>query len=73
MLKEKQLIEESISNRQKQILLMLVKGYNNKEIAQNLGISESTANTQVSSLISIFKADNRTHCVAEARRMKIVN
>jgi len=73
LLKEKQLIEESISNRQKQILLMLVKGYNNKEIAQNLGISESTANTQVSSLISIFKADNRTHCVAEARRMKIVN
>jgi len=72
LLKEKQLIEEFISDRQKQTLLMLVKGYSNKEIAQNLSISESTVKTHVSSLISLFEADNRTHCVAEARRLQII-
>ncbi len=73
LLKEKQLIEQSISDRQKQTLLMLVKGYSNKEIAQNLCISESTVKTHVSSLISLFEADNRTHCVAEARRLQILD
>lgn len=72
LLREKQLIEEAISERQKQTLLLVVKGYSNKEIAENLGISESTVKTHVSSLINLFDADNRTHCVAEARRLHIL-
>jgi len=73
LLREKQIIEDNLSERQKQTLLLIVKGYSNREIAESLGISESTVKTHVSSLISLFEADNRTHCVAEARRLQIVS
>ena len=66
------MIEETISERQRQTLLLVVKGYSNKEIAESLGISENTVKTHVSSLISLFDTDNRTHCAAEARRLRIV-
>jgi len=72
LLKEKQLIEQLISQRQMQTLIMIAKGYSNIEIAKSLDISESTVKTHVSSLIALFEADNRTHCVAEARRLKVV-
>ena len=72
LLKEKQSIEQIISQRQRQTLVMIAKGYSNAEIAKSLDISESTVKTHVSSLISLFEADNRTHCVAEARRLKVV-
>jgi len=73
LLLEKQLIEENISERQRQTLLLVAEGYSNQEIASNLGITESTVKTHVSSLIALFEADNRTHCVAEARRLHVVD
>ena len=72
-LKEKQLIEEVITSRQLQTLLLIAKGYSNHEIADQLGITESTIKKHVSLLIAIFESDNRTHCVAEARRLKFVD
>jgi DNA-binding NarL/FixJ family response regulator len=73
LFREKQLIENAISQRQQQTLLLIAKGYSNSEIAEYLGISESTVKTHVSSLISLFDSDNRTHCVAEARRLKFID
>lgn len=70
---EKQQIEEHLSKRLQQTLMMIEKGYSNHEIANSLGISESTVKKHVSSVMALFEADNRTHCVAEARRLKLLN
>lgn len=70
---EKHTIESQLSKRQEQALLLIAKGYSNQEIATVLGISESTVKTHVSSLIALFEADNRTHCVAEARRLGVIS
>lgn len=69
---EKQLIETQISNRQMQTLKLLVMGNSNLEIAQSLGIVESTVKSHIHALMILFNADNRTHCAAEARRLNIV-
>ncbi len=72
VLLEKQLIEAQISNRQMQTLKLLVMGHSNLEIAESLGIVESTVKSHIQALLSLFNADNRTHCAAEARRLNIV-
>ena len=73
ILLEKKQIVEHLSERLKQTLLMIAKGYSNQEISISLGISGSTVKKHVGSLITLFEADNRTHCVAEARRLKFLN
>lgn len=72
VLAERQLIEAHISNRQLQTLNLLAKGYSNLEIADSLGIVESTVKSHIQALMSLFEADNRTHCAAEARRLNII-
>ncbi|MEM7207727.1 MAG: response regulator transcription factor [Pseudomonadota bacterium] len=69
VLVEKQLIEEGISKRQREALLLIARGYTNKEISTSMSVTESTVKSHVSSLMNLFDADNRTHCVAEARRL----
>lgn len=72
VLKEKQSIEENMSERQFQTLQLLASGYSNQEIASSLKIVESTVKSHVHALMAIFDADNRTHCVSEARRLHIL-
>ena len=72
VLKEKQSIEENMSKRQFQTLQLLANGYSNQEIASSLNIVESTVKSHVHALMAIFDADNRTHCVSEARRLHII-
>jgi len=69
---EKQHLDKNISARQYQTLLMISKGFSNKEIAKHMGISESTVKSHVSALMALFEADNRTHCVSEAQRLSII-
>ena len=72
LLRERQSIEKAMSHRQQDTLLLISKGYSNIEIAAHMGISESTVKTHVSTLMSLFEADNRTHCVAEAQRLHFI-
>lgn len=72
VLLEKQHVEDNISTRQFEALLMIAKGYSNKEISDNMMITESTVKSHVSSLMTLLNADNRTHCVSEARRLKLI-
>jgi len=48
-----------ISKREMEVLQMLKKGYSNKDIAKELYISKSTANTYVRRLIDRFNFKNR--------------
>ena len=61
-----------ISERQFDTLLLMEQGYSNKEIARDLGISESTVKTHVSRLISALAVHNRTACVLEAKRLGLL-
>lgn len=70
--KARERILEQLSSRRKDVLLLIAEGYSNSEIAGTLNISETTVKAHVSALISILDADNRYHCVAEARKLGIL-
>lgn len=70
---EKIHIQNHISERQLEALQMIAKGYSNQEIAELMNITPSTVKTHISLLMSLFEADNRSHCVAEARRLGFVD
>lgn len=70
-LQEKQHIQQKISPRQIETLLMISKGYSNREISNSMLITESTVKSHVSKLMELLNADNRTHCVSRAQRLKL--
>lgn len=73
IVKDKNLIVKKLSDRRIQVLLLISEGYANGEIAESLGISQSTVKTHVAALMDVFDADNRSHCVAEAKKYNIIN
>lgn len=62
-----------ISKRQKEVLLLLSAGYSNAEIASALGISPHTVKDHVSNIMQLLDADNRVHCIIEARQLGLIN
>ncbi|EIJ34073.1 response regulator [Thiothrix nivea] len=64
--------EIGISERQFDTLLLMDQGFSNKEIAREMGITESTVKTHVSRLISALAVHNRTACVLEAKRLGLL-
>ncbi len=62
----------SLSSRQREVLLLISEGYNNKEISNILNIAIGTVKKHVSLVMQLFSADNRTHCAAEAKRQGII-
>ena len=73
VVKDRKVIMEKLSDRRTQVLLLISEGYSNAEIANSLEISQSTVKTHVAALMDIFDADNRSHCVAEAKTYNIIN
>lgn len=55
-----------ISPREAEVLALLTKGFSNKEIARDLGISEATAAFHVRRLCQKLDASNRTQVVTRA-------
>ncbi len=70
---EKSHILKHISERQSEALQMIAKGYSNQEIATLMNITQSTVKTHISLLINLFEVDSRSHCVAKARRLGLIN
>lgn len=63
-----QLDAETLSERERQVLLLLAEGLPNKGIALRLGVSESTAKFHVGSILSKLNAGSRTEAVTIAAR-----
>ncbi len=61
-----------LSPRQQEVLASLVKGFNNTEIAAQLGISRTVAKEHVENLLVKLGAANRTEAVAIAIRKRLV-
>ncbi len=59
---------ERLSQREREVLVLVSQGRSNKQIAQRLSISERTAKYHVSSIMRKLGADNRAQAIAVASR-----
>jgi NarL family two-component system response regulator LiaR len=62
-----------LTDREKEILALMVKGMNNNEIAEKLFISQSTAKFHVSNVLTKLGVAGRTEAVALAVKYKLVD
>ncbi|MFC2159419.1 response regulator [Actinomycetota bacterium] len=61
-----------LSEREKEVLTLLVEGLSNKEISKKLFLSNSTVQFHVSNLLSKLGASKRTEAVYKALKEKLV-
>lgn len=68
LLRPQQALLEPLSEREREVLILLAQGASNKDIAARLVISEGTVKNHVSNILGKLQAENRTHAVEIARR-----
>ncbi len=64
--------ESLLTEREKDVLLCLVKGMNNKEIAQNLFISDKTVKIHVSNIFKKLEVKSRSQVVIYAVQNQLI-
>jgi two-component system nitrate/nitrite response regulator NarL len=63
---------EALTPRETQVLRMMARGLANKEIAEQLGISDHTAKFHVASILSKLQAGSRTEAVTTGIRTGLI-
>lgn len=63
----------ALSSREKDVLLLLAEGFDNKKIGMELHLSEHTVRDNISQLMLKLSAKNRTHLVAIALRNHLIS
>jgi len=61
-----------LTDREKEVLVLMVEGLNNSQIADRLVVSKSTAKFHVSSVLTKLNASSRTEAVATTLKHKLV-
>ena len=61
-----------LTNREKEIFILLTKNYSTKEIANKLNISEKTVRNHISNTMQKLGVKGRSQAVVELLRMKII-
>lgn len=59
---------DTLSEREREVLMLLAQGASNREIAEKLFITEGTVKNHVSSILTKLHAENRTRAADIARR-----
>jgi len=59
---------EDITEREREVLVLLAQGLSNREIAEKLVVTEGTVKNHVSNILSKLQAENRTQAADIARR-----
>ena len=72
ILNQAELKRLNLTNREFQILKLIVLGYSNADIADQLFLSISTIKTHVSNLYVKMNVKNRFQAITKAKRMEIV-
>jgi DNA-binding NarL/FixJ family response regulator len=67
-----QLKKTGLTQREHEVLLKMVEGLSNQEIASALFLSESTIKTHVSNILFKLEAKRRTQAIQIAKQLKIV-
>ncbi len=65
--------DAGLTEREREVLALMVEGVNNRQIAERLVISVSTAKFHVSSILSKLGAASRTEAVAIALQKRLVS
>jgi DNA-binding NarL/FixJ family response regulator len=65
--------EEDLSRRELDVLRLIRDGHRNKEIADRLGIAETTVNFHIKNLVDKLGANDRTHAVTIAVRRGLMD
>jgi DNA-binding NarL/FixJ family response regulator len=65
--------EEDLTVRQLDVLRLIRDGHPNKQIADRLGIAETTVNFHIKNLVDKLGANDRTHAVTIAVRRGLLN
>src|SRR3954462_782245 len=64
--------EQSLSEREREILQLLAEGFHTEEVARRIGLSVETVKSDTKRVIAKLQADTRTHAVAIALRRAII-
>lgn len=64
---------QEITPREREALLMILRGLSNKEIASELGVAEATVKLHIAHLMTKLGARDRTHAASLALRKGIVH
>ena len=67
-----QLQKLGISKREYEVLLLIADGCSNKEIADQLYVTESTIKTHVSNILVKLDAKRRTEALVRARELNLI-
>jgi DNA-binding NarL/FixJ family response regulator len=65
--------DDSLSQREIDVLRLIATGHSNKLIADRLSIGESTAKTHVANILSKLSANDRAHAVTIATKRGIID
>ncbi|GAB5401057.1 MAG: hypothetical protein Aureis2KO_26420 [Aureisphaera sp.] len=71
-LDDQKILELGLSKREYEILSKISEGLSNKEIADQLFVSESTIKTHVSNLFTKLDVKRRTQAVQKAKSLNII-
>jgi NarL family two-component system response regulator LiaR len=69
---EEDIPDYNLTKREMEVLVLLVEGLNNPEIAERLVVSRATAKAHVSHILGKMDVSNRGEAIALALRQKIV-
>ena len=64
--------EQPLSEREREILQLLAEGFHTEEVARRIGLSIETVKSDTKRVIAKLQADTRTHAVAIALRLAII-
>ncbi len=63
---------KTLTHRQSQVLDLIAQGKSNKQIAYDMGVSESTVKLHINALLRSLHVSNRTQAVVTAQKMGII-
>jgi DNA-binding NarL/FixJ family response regulator len=63
---------EPLSEREREVLMLVAQGYSNRDIAERLVLAEGTVKNHVSNILGKLQAENRTQAADIARRHGLI-